>query len=226
MPSSDTQKMREFLWSITQGLLLAVNHKVFEPNRIGIKGEVYNLKLRKKEEIFVKGQRKRPHIHTRTALGSQFISHLVFPLENSFSNIMIFQDGLILQHMFIYRGKTVVWRFFIFPKVLFSQIRIENICVAFLCYKSIPSIGHNFLSSICSANPLCHRKAVFEMYHLDAALHYPAAKRFTHKLDTYFICSFHRFKLSESQIVFCTSQVILMNSLPLSTAASLGSCLH
>lgn len=98
--------------------------------------------------------------------------------------------------------------------------------MAFLCYKSIPAIGHNFLSSICSANPLCHRKAVFEMYHLDAALHYPAAKRFTHKLDTYFICSFHRFKLSENQIVFCTTQVILMNSLPLSTAASLGSCLH
>lgn len=88
--------------------------------------------------------------------------------------------------------------------------------MAFLCYKSIPAIGHDFLSSICSANPLCHRKAVFEMYHLDAALHYPAAKLFTHKLDTYFICSFHRFKLSANQIVFCTTQVILMNLLPLS----------
>lgn len=81
--------------------------------------------------------------------------------------------------------------------------------MAFLCYKSIPAIGHNVLSPICSVSPLCPRKAVFEVYHLDATLHYPAAKLFTHKLDTYFICSFHRFKLSANQIVFCTTQVIL-----------------
>lgn len=66
MPSSDTQETREFLWSITQGLLLAVNHEALESNRIARKGEIYNLKIRKKGEIFVEGQRKRPHIHTFT----------------------------------------------------------------------------------------------------------------------------------------------------------------
>lgn len=121
--------------------------------------------------------------------------------------------------------KTVVWRFFSPQSLILLDKNRECLC-GFPVLQIHSSHWSEFPFSHLFCESLCPRKAVFEMYHLGAALHYPAAQLFTHKLDTYFICSFHRFKLSKDQMVFFTTQVILMNWLPLSTAASLGSCLH
>lgn len=48
-----------------------------------------------------------------------------------------------------------------------------------------------------------------EMSHPDGALCHPAAKPLAHKLVN--LGSFHGFKLAKSQMLFCMTQMIVMN---------------
>ena len=66
MPSFDRWELIEPSLEYNTRVLLAVKQEVLESNRIGKKGGIYTLKIKKKGNIFVEGQRKRPHTHTHT----------------------------------------------------------------------------------------------------------------------------------------------------------------
>lgn len=143
-----------------------------------------------KGETFVERHRKKLNTHTRMCAPPPSVRWIVYEPYHCFLLRMASQ----IYHKFpawpgfaecVYiQRKSILWHLFYLPKVLFSKIRIEDIMWHFYVANPFWPGGHNFLPSICSVIPLCSRKAMFEMYHLEGALHHPAAKLFPHKLDT------------------------------------------
>lgn len=110
---------------------------------------------------------------------------------------MNFQHGLILWSIVIHRQKLCFSICFICSKSY--SVKQECRILVWHSYVTNPPwpVGHNFLCSIWSWTPLCHRKVMFEMHHLGGALRHPATKLFTHEIALNLYVLSNQFKLSK-----------------------------
>lgn len=126
--------------------------------------------------------------------------------------------------VWLYTEKSVLWDLFYLPKVSISMISIEHICVASLLQIHsgqwvIISLFHLLCDSLVSwegnvwnVSPWwCTSSLCSKTFH-------PQAE---YLINMFFPVSL---KFAKYQILFCMTQVMLVNLFPLSKAMFLGSC--